>query len=237
MVRFAVEKTSLIDYPGLVAAVLFVRGCNLRCPYCHNPELVQGPEPEGMESWETTLRFLEKRKPVLQGVCISGGEPLLVPELPSLILDIQKLGYRVKVDTNGTQPEVLERLRPDYIAMDLKTSPDKYTSVGGSKETGSSIMESARVLMQSGIAYEFRITVAPEIFDLSDARFWASYLQGARQVVLSGVRMQHVLDPDYGNRVIPYPAPFMEEVKNVFQLSGIPCRIRGHNVMDSGEGT
>ncbi len=227
MVRLALEKTSLIDYPGFVAAVLFVRGCNLRCPYCHNPELVEGPEPEGMESWETILPFLEKRRSILQGVCISGGEPLLVPELPTLIDEIHKLGYKVKVDTNGTKPEILETLPADYIAMDVKTSPDKYPLVGGSKEMGAWVQESAHILMHRDIAHEFRITVAPEIFDLSDAREWASYLKGGMQVVLTGVRLHHTLDPNYKTRVAPYPSSFLREVKNQFLAAGIPCRIRG----------
>lgn len=231
MVRFGLEKTSLIDYPGLVATVLFVRGCNLRCPYCHNPELVEGPEPEGMESWETVIGFLDKRRSILQGVCISGGEPLLVPELPFLISEIQKLGYKVKVDTNGTQPGVLEKLQPDYIAMDVKTSPDKYPLVGGNRETGAAVLESAHILIRRGIPHEFRITVAPEIFDLSDAREWASRLQGAMQVVLTGVRVQHVLDPNYGGRVTLYPTSFLQEVKDQFQETGIPCRVRGETGM------
>ncbi|MCX7787954.1 MAG: anaerobic ribonucleoside-triphosphate reductase activating protein [Spirochaetes bacterium] len=230
MVRFALEKTSLIDYPGFVSAVLFARGCNLRCPYCHNPELVEGPEPEGMESWEAILRFLEKRRSILQGVCISGGEPLLVPGLQDLIKDIQAIGYRVKVDTNGTKPEVFETLRPDYIAMDIKTAPEKYSLVGGRKETGTIVRESARLLIRLGLPHEFRITVAPEIFDLSDAREWATHLKGAMQVVLTGVRVHHVLDPDYGRRVTPYPYSFLQEVKDQFQQKGVPCRIRGETL-------
>jgi len=196
---------------------------------------VEGPEPEGMESWETILRFLEKRRSVLQGVCISGGEPLLVSELQCFIKDIQKLGYKVKVDTNGTKPEALEELQPDYIAMDVKTSPNKYTLVGGGKGTGIAVLESARLLIRRSIPHEFRITVAPEIFDLSDAREWATYLKGTMQVVLSGVRLQHVLDPDYGRRVTPYPDSFLQEVKDQFQKAGIPCRIRGETSRESAQ--
>jgi len=227
MPRFALEKTSLIDYPGLVACVLFVRGCNLRCPYCHNPELVEGPEPEGMESWEAILQFLVKRRTVLQGVCITGGEPTLLPELPSLVREIQSLGYRVKVDTNGTKPEIAETLPADYIAMDFKTSPDKYYLLGGKKETGLAVQQWARILIDRGIPHEFRITVAPEIFDLSDARNLATLLRGAKLVVITGVRLTQVLDPAYGNRVTPYPMAFLQGVKGEFLSQGIPCKIRG----------
>lgn len=227
MPRFALEKTSLIDYPGLLSCVLFVRGCNLRCPYCHNPALVEGPEPEGMESWESILQFLLRRRSVLQGVCITGGEPFLLPELPSLVKEIKSLGYRVKVDTNGTQPAILETLPADYIAMDFKTSPDKYSFLGGKEETGLTVLQSAKILIARGIPHEFRITVAPEIFDISDARNLSSLLRGAKLVVLTGVRLTQVLDPAYQKRVTPYPVSFLQEVKDQFLSMGIPCRIRG----------
>ncbi len=177
---FGLQKTSLIDYPGKVACVLFSRGCNLRCPYCHNPELVEGPEPEGMESWEEILRFLSKRKNVLEGVCISGGEPLLIKELPDLIREIHSLPYFVKVDTNGTNPQGLEKLEADYVAMDFKTSPEKYSLVGGSPETSKAVCESARILIERKIPHEFRITVAPEIFEETDARTIARILKGMK---------------------------------------------------------
>lgn len=227
MPRFALEKTSLIDYPGLLSCVLFVRGCNLRCPYCHNPALVVGPEPEGMESWESILQFLVKRRPVLEGVCITGGEPFLLPSLPSLVKEIKSLGYRVKVDTNGTKPEMIETLTADYIAMDFKTSPDKYSLLGGKRETGLAVQQSARILIEHGIPHEFRITVAPEIFDLSDARNLSSLLLGAKLVVLTGVRLTQVLDPSYQKRVASYPVSFLQEIKDQFLSMGIPCRIRG----------
>jgi pyruvate formate lyase activating enzyme len=129
MLKFGVVKTSLVDYPGLVAAALFTRGCNLRCPYCHNPELVFGPLPSDMRSASEVLAFLHSRRNVLEGVCVSGGEPLLHPELPDFIREVRALGYKIKIDTNGTLPDVLERLAADYIAMDIKTLPEKYAAL------------------------------------------------------------------------------------------------------------
>ena len=119
-------KTSLLDFPGQVSAVIFTPSCNLRCPYCHNPELVSGSLPPDLIQKETVLQHLEKRKSILGGVCITGGEPLLHPELPDLIESIHSLGLKVKVDTNGTRPDKLPPLKADYLAMDIKTDPKKY---------------------------------------------------------------------------------------------------------------
>lgn len=224
---FGLQKTSLIDYPGKVACVLFSRGCNLRCPYCHNPELVEGPEPKGMENWDEILRFLSKRKNVLEGVCISGGEPLLIKELPDLIQEIHSLQYFVKVDTNGTNPQGLEKLEADFVAMDFKTSPEKYSLVGGSPETAKAVSESARILIKRKVPHEFRITVAPEIFEESDAPTIARILKGTENVILTGVRLSGVLDPAYGSRVSPYPLEYLQKIRSIFLSEGVPCRIRG----------
>ncbi len=129
--RIGLVKTSLVDFPAEVAAALFIRGCNLRCPYCHNPELVLGPEPPGLLDPEEVLAFLHRRKNVLGGVCVSGGEPLLHPELPEFLREIRHLGLKVKLDTTGTLPEALGRIEADYIAMDLKTVPEKYGLLAG----------------------------------------------------------------------------------------------------------
>jgi pyruvate formate lyase activating enzyme len=134
-------KTSLIDFPGEVAAVLFTFGCNLRCPYCQNPALVTGPPPRDFISREEVRAFLKKRKDVLGGVCITGGEPLLHSDLGELIGEIKSLGLKVKLDTNGTIPERLREANVDYVAIDFKTSLEKYrlltgTEIGGTLRRG-----------------------------------------------------------------------------------------------------
>lgn len=124
--RLGLVKTTLLDYPGEVAATIFTPGCNLRCPYCHNPDFVSG-DPTGEEiTLGEFFRFLEKRKGVLGGICITGGEPLIHKDLGDLIAAVRERGLKVKLDTNGTFPERLASLDVDYIAMDLKTIPDNY---------------------------------------------------------------------------------------------------------------
>jgi pyruvate formate lyase activating enzyme len=165
------RKTSLVDYPGLISAVMFFPGCNLRCPRCHNRELVLG-SGGGYITLEKALASIEKRRPVLGGVVLSGGEPTLFAGLGAVMGRIKSLGLKVKLDTNGLLPEALEALfsaeetRPDYIAMDLKTSPERYGELlpENSRETahpGEAVKRSAALIRASGIAHEFRSLVLP----------------------------------------------------------------------------
>lgn len=197
--RLFLRKTSLLDYPGRVAAVVFVRGCNLRCPWCHNPDLVlpdrgpgagwEAPAEPGLPAFspEGVLGFLEKRRPVLGGVVLSGGEPCLWEDLPRFIAEIKKLTLPVKLDTNGTIPLMLEQLlreeaaRPDYIALDLKLAPSRYgdllprrsgEGLGPHEEgfapargpLGETLKQSAALIRSSGIAHEFRTLAMPGRF-------------------------------------------------------------------------
>ncbi|MCL1928222.1 MAG: anaerobic ribonucleoside-triphosphate reductase activating protein [Treponema sp.] len=178
--RLVLRKTSLIDFPGLISAVLFFSGCNLRCPWCHNRELVLGNNVnDDYISLELALTHIEKRRNVLGGVVLSGGEPALFPDLGLLITRIKSFGLKVKLDTNGLLPGVLESLicsektRPDYIAMDLKTSPDRYREllpvnsvysvVNGEKTNnpGEAIKRSITLIRSSGINHEFRSLTLP----------------------------------------------------------------------------
>ena len=123
---YGFQKCTLLDFPGEVAATLFVRGCNFRCPFCHNRELVVDTDKILPFDTEEIFKYLEKRKNVLGGVCITGGEPLLYDELPGVIEKIHKLGLKVKIDTNGSKPGMLAKIKVDCIAMDIKTSFEKY---------------------------------------------------------------------------------------------------------------
>lgn len=157
------QKFSLIDYPDRIAAVVFTQGCNFRCPYCHNAELVL-PECYGdLVPEDEVLRFLEKRRRDLEGVVISGGEPSIQPDLAEFIGKIKQLGYAVKLDTNGSRPQVLHRLiragLVDYIAMDVKAPPGKYSKAAGRRVNTAHISESIALMMQSGIPYQFRTTL------------------------------------------------------------------------------
>ena len=158
-----IQKLTLLDYPGKVACTVFLGGCNFRCPYCHNAELLGDEEP--VMTVEELLAFLKKRRGILDGVCITGGEPTIHKELPELIRGIRELGFSVKLDTNGYRPEVLGRLLVeglvDYVAMDLKNGPDSYgETVGLPGVDLERIRESVGLLCRSGIEFEFRTTVA-----------------------------------------------------------------------------
>jgi pyruvate formate lyase activating enzyme len=163
------RKTSLVDYPGKISAVLFFPGCNLRCPWCHNPDLVQGNVEDGVPLDEA-LAFLEKRKNILEAVVLSGGEATLFNGLPELISSIKKLNLLVKLDTNGTQNEMLERLfqkdetKPDYIALDIKIPPNRYGELANHQsknDVASSLKKSAALISRYNIKHEFRTLVLP----------------------------------------------------------------------------
>jgi pyruvate formate lyase activating enzyme len=183
--RVGLRKTSLVDYPGRVAAVLFFPACNLRCPWCHNRELVlppgQGTRESGLVDLEEAAAIIESRRKLLGGVVLTGGEPLLRVELPAITARFVAAGIPVKVDTNGTLPDALERLledattRPDYIALDLKLSPRRYIELarsnagfdGGDRfadELAAAIERSAAILASSGIAHEFRSLAFSDAF-------------------------------------------------------------------------
>ena len=156
------QKMGLLDYPGKVACTVFTGGCNLRCPFCHNSELLANP-PALMETDEL-LAFLDKRRGLLDGVCITGGEPCVHADLPELMAEIRKMGYAVKLDTNGSFPDLLGRILDarlaDYVAVDVKNSPELYAqTVGLAAYDMAPLEESLRRLMSSGTDYELRTTV------------------------------------------------------------------------------
>lgn len=160
------QKMTLLDFPGKVACTVFLQGCNFRCPFCHNSDLLGKDGPEGMTD-EELLKFLDKRRGLLDAVCITGGEPTLQPELEKLIRAIKEMGYAVKLDTNGARPEVLKKLSRegllDYVAMDIKNSPEGYgETVGIPRLTFDVVEESVRFLLEGEQPYEFRTTVVAE---------------------------------------------------------------------------
>lgn len=162
------QKLTLLDYPEHTACTLFVPGCNFKCPFCHNSELLGG----GVEFYDEReiFDFLRKRRGVLEGVCVTGGEPTVYTDLARLIGDIKDLGYEVKLDTNGYMPERLKELYRnhllDYVAMDIKNSPSRYAeTIGLERVDMSRITDSIETIMNSGVGYEFRTTVSNELFD------------------------------------------------------------------------
>ena len=182
------QKMTLLDYPGKVACTVFLQGCNFRCPFCHNSDLLGKEGPETIPV-ETLMTFLKKRVGLLDAVCITGGEPTLQKDLGSLIRQIKALGFLVKLDTNGSRPQVLKALVEeglvDYVAMDIKNSPSRYgETVGLPNMELSGVEESIRYLLEDHVAYEFRTTVAEELHDeasMEEMGAWlCSFLPGKK---------------------------------------------------------
>ncbi|MEG0215142.1 MAG: anaerobic ribonucleoside-triphosphate reductase activating protein [Hungatella sp.] len=197
------QKTTLLDYPGHVAATIFLGGCNFRCPFCHNKDLL-GQDAEAFCSTEELLTFLQKRAPILEGVCITGGEPTLVPEeLEALIRAIRSYGYLIKLDTNGYRPAVLKHLCEaqllDYVAMDIKTCRERYPLVAGVPGLHiDPIEESVTYLMQGSIPYEFRTTVVKELHVADDFVKIGAWLHGCSAYFLQNyVESDQVLCPGF----------------------------------------
>ena len=187
------QTLTLLDYPGQVACTLFLGGCNFRCPFCQNGNLVLQPEVEPVIPEEQIFEHLKKRRGILKGVCITGGEPTLDPELESLIGRIRELGYLVKLDTNGYRPEVLERLLSkkllDYVAMDIKNSPGRYAETAGLPGLDVLKIQDSVELLKQGLAdYEFRTTLARELQGREELLEIGKWLAGSRRYFLQNYR-------------------------------------------------
>ncbi|MCL0040100.1 anaerobic ribonucleoside-triphosphate reductase activating protein [Thermodesulfovibrionales bacterium] len=182
------QKSSLIDYPGRICATIFTMGCNFRCLYCHNPELVMPQLYREPISEEEILGFLEKRKAVLEGITVTGGEPLLHKDLPLFLKDIKEMGYAIKLDTNGSFPErlrqVIDEGLVDYVAMDIKGPLSKYNLIAGVTMDTGDIKKSIDIIMNSNIYYTFRTTVIKSLLTIEDLRLIAQMIKGAGRYVL-----------------------------------------------------
>ena len=182
------QKMTLLDFPGKVACTVFLGGCDMRCPFCHNAELIDGTAPAVMEE-EELLAFLKKRTGLLEGVAITGGEPLLRDDTIVLMEKIRDLGYPVKLDTNGTHPDrlrkILDRELAAYVAMDIKNSPDRYAVTAGLEKLDlAPVRESVSLLMEGRTDYEFRTTVVAELHDGDSFRGIGEWIRGARRYYL-----------------------------------------------------
>ena len=191
MLLLGLQKLTLLDYPGKLACTVFTGGCDFRCPFCHNASLVEDFNTAQRLNEEDFFVFLEKRRGVLEGVCITGGEPTLQPDLKDFIIRIRKMGFLVKLDTNGNHPDVLKSLAEsgllDYVAMDIKNSPQKYGKTAGNKSLDlSKIKESVEFLLQNNLDYEFRTTVVKELHTPQDIESAAKWIKGAKRYFLQG---------------------------------------------------
>ena len=200
-----IQKMTLLDFPGCVSCTIFLGGCDFRCPFCHNFELIDGTMKPTMDDDEL-ISFLESRKGLLEGVAITGGEPLMHKDLPELIKRIKDTGYRVKLDTNGYHPHLLQEIlnsgMVEYVAMDIKNSPEKYALTCGIDNIDiNKIYKSISLLMNSTIEYEFRTTVVSELHNEDDFNKIGEIIKGAKRYFL-----QRFTDRDsvpYGNLTAP----------------------------------
>ena len=182
------QKMTLLDFPGRVACTVFFGGCDMRCPFCHNAELLDGSAPPVMDE-EELLSFLKKRKGLLDGVAFTGGEPLLQKDLPELAGRIRELGYPVKLDTNGTHPDRLRKMiRNDlvqYVAMDIKNSPERYAETAGMNDIDiGPIRESVSILLEGITDYEFRTTTVAELHNDESFEQIGQWINGAKRYYL-----------------------------------------------------
>lgn len=195
------QKTSLLDYPGKIACIVFTQMCNFQCGYCHNPELNEVKEP--LIDLDTFFSFLNKRKGKLDGVVITGGEPTLQKGLYQFIFEIKSMGFCVKLDTNGSNPEILKKLIEDklvdYVAMDIKAPMDKYHDVIKSKIPLDNIYTSIQILLENKVDYEFRTTVVKEQLNYQDFEKIGDLIKGAKKYYLQKFEPTKTLDESFMN--------------------------------------
>lgn len=199
------QKTTLVDFPGKVAATVFTLGCNFRCPYCHNPELVLpamiNKQPKITE--KEIIDFLKERKGFLEGLCITGGEPMVQADLPDFVQKVKRLGLLVKLDTNGSFPEILENLIKnkliDWVALDIKAPPEKYNIFTQGRITAETIDQSINILKKSKINYEFRTTLAPEILTEKDIMIIVNWIKPAARYYLQQFKNDKTLETKFEN--------------------------------------
>lgn len=221
--------STLIDWPGKMAAILFIFGCNFRCPFCHNPELVLENNEEDLDL-ENILEFLQKRKKWVDGVVITGGEPTIHQDIFSLAKILKKAGFLVKLDTNGTNPTLLYSLIQgglvDYIAMDIKGPLSSYEKITKSPQSGKKILKSVSIILESGIDYEFRTTVVPSLLGKEEIREIGKLIEGARIYYLQQFYPTKTLDKDFLKEQ-PYSYKELLELKNIISPFVKEAKIRG----------
>ena len=184
----ALQKTTLLDFPTKVACTVFTGGCNFRCPFCHNASLVINPDYSKTIDMDSLFSYLKKRKGILDGVCITGGEPLLQKDIDLFMRNVHDIGLAVKLDTNGSFPEILSGLIDeglvDYVAMDIKAPKDKYAKVCGTDKFTDKVAQSVDILMRGKVEFEFRTTVVRELHDADDFEEIGKWIEGAPKYFL-----------------------------------------------------
>ncbi|HOL21779.1 MAG TPA: anaerobic ribonucleoside-triphosphate reductase activating protein [bacterium] len=225
----ALQKTSLIEFPGRLSCIVFIQGCNFRCPYCHNPELVLPEKYLPLLSTSEVIGFLEMRKKYLDGVVITGGEPCADSDLLPFVRELKGMGYAIKIDTNGSFPEVIGKMLTegmlDYIAMDVKGPAEKYEMLAGVRVDMKKIEETISLIKNSSIGYEFRTTVVKEMLSINDFEGIGRLIQGAKLYYLQHFKPSKAVDPatlSYHT----YSDKEFEEIKKIMLKYVERCEIR-----------
>ena len=215
-----IQKLSLVDFPGHIAAALFTAGCNMRCGYCHNPELVLPERLTPSIPIDNIMLFLKSRTSRLDGVVVSGGEPTIHDDLPELIRRIKELGYAVKLDTNGTRPEMVGQLIKDnmidFVAMDIKGPLEKYQTIAARPIDLEAIKETIALLIKSGVGHEFRTTVVREQLEPNDFHKVGELVHGAKRFALQHFQTGTTLMPQFHNASTFSEVEF-QEAKNIME--------------------
>ncbi|MDD3725750.1 MAG: anaerobic ribonucleoside-triphosphate reductase activating protein [Candidatus Ratteibacteria bacterium] len=223
------QKTSLIEFPGRLSCIIFIQRCNFRCPYCHNPELVLPEKFLPLLDNSEVLSFLEKRTKYLDGVVITGGEPCIDDDLLPFVRKLKGMGYAIKIDTNGSFPEVLQDIIAeglvDYIAMDVKGPPEKYSVVAGVDVDVEKIKASISLIVKGNVPYEFRTTVVKELLDISDFEGIGKLIKGARHFYLQRFVPSKTVDPAMLSSHT-YSDTEFEEIRTVMLKYVERCEIR-----------
>ena len=233
------QKFSLLDYPDHLSAIIFTQGCNLKCQFCYNPMLIVVPQKDHhlLIKEDGLFVFLKSRVGKLDAVVITGGEPTIHSDLPEFIAKIKKMGYLVKLDTNGTNPEIIKKLIEkkliDYIAMDIKAPKDKYKKVAGVPIDFDKIQKSVKIIMQSGLfpsnwtgKYEFRTTIAPGLLDTNDIVEIAKIIKGADKWYLQQFKSDTDLVNKKMEKVKPYSSKELEEMREAGKKYVKKCEVR-----------
>jgi len=224
------QKFSLIDYPGKISAIIFTQGCNFRCPFCHNPELVNPELFADTLDENSVLSFLKRRVAKLDGVVITGGEPLLQHDLVEFIERIKEIGYLIKLDTNGSYPEILKQLLAknliDYIAMDIKAPLEKYPNVVKTDAYTEKIMESVKIILNSNIDYEFRTTVVKDLLTENDLICIVKLIRGAKRYVLQKFVISKIFDNSFASNVECFSDDELNTIRDEIKKYVSECIIR-----------
>ena len=226
------QRFSLIDYPGKICAIVFTQGCNFRCPYCHNPELVDPKRFSRPIPGEEIIEFLANRRGKLDAVEITGGEPTLQPDLIDFMSELKKLSYLVKLDSNGSNPgiisEAIEREIVDYIAMDVKAPLERYQEITGSRVDPAKIEHSIELIMSSGLNYEFRTTVVKSQLGKRDILEIGRLIRGSKRYILQKFVPVKVLDKKFLDEVFFYTDDELEYLRDAVKSKGYvaECEVR-----------